>query len=265
MSIIGLVYLGVLNFESLNLSSFIVWVVAQLSFFQYYNPDFLRGFGVGVLNGSLWTIAILLQFFLVSVVIFRLIDKYKSNSFVLLYFILVLLLHYFTVCFFNGSSLVDKIFKTSIFNYLVYFSIGVVFRIYFDSLKKIINFKYFFILVFLNILLLSLNKNFEILSNDLFLFLYTLPMVFLIFNFSYIFPNFLSLFQRKNLSYGIFIWHMIFINLSIEVFDRGENNFFIFVFCLVMIYIFSYFQLKFLEGWIYKKILKKLSPLFERE
>jgi hypothetical protein len=32
------------------------WLAAQLTIGQFYNPVFLRGYGLGVLNGSLWTI-----------------------------------------------------------------------------------------------------------------------------------------------------------------------------------------------------------------
>lgn len=39
------------------------WLVAQLTVLQFYNPDFLRGFGTGALNGSLWTISVELQFY----------------------------------------------------------------------------------------------------------------------------------------------------------------------------------------------------------
>ncbi len=46
------------------------WVLGQLTIVQFYNPDFLRSFGVGVLNGSLWTIPVELQFYLVLPVIY---------------------------------------------------------------------------------------------------------------------------------------------------------------------------------------------------
>jgi len=44
-------------------SQLVAWIVAQISFLQFYNPDFLRPYGVGVLNGSLWTIPVELQFY----------------------------------------------------------------------------------------------------------------------------------------------------------------------------------------------------------
>ena len=43
--------------------SFGLWVVAQSTFVQVYNPSFMRGFGLGVLNGSLWTIPVELGFY----------------------------------------------------------------------------------------------------------------------------------------------------------------------------------------------------------
>ncbi len=42
----------------------LIWLAAQLSFAQFYNPSFLRDFGTGTLNGSLWTIPVELQFYL---------------------------------------------------------------------------------------------------------------------------------------------------------------------------------------------------------
>lgn len=48
------------------LPQFAIWLVSQLTFIQFYNPDFLRGFGVGAINGSLWTIPVELQFYVLT-------------------------------------------------------------------------------------------------------------------------------------------------------------------------------------------------------
>lgn len=42
-----------------------VWIIAQLTIFQFYNPEFLRDFGVGVVNGALWSIPVEIQFYFV--------------------------------------------------------------------------------------------------------------------------------------------------------------------------------------------------------
>jgi peptidoglycan/LPS O-acetylase OafA/YrhL len=45
--------------------SIVAWVIAQLTIGQFVTPAFMTGYGVGVLNGSLWTIPVELQFYLV--------------------------------------------------------------------------------------------------------------------------------------------------------------------------------------------------------
>ena len=57
-----------------QLGSFTVWIMSQATFFQFYNPEFMRGYGVGVLNGSLWTISVELQFYLLTPFLFFLLS-----------------------------------------------------------------------------------------------------------------------------------------------------------------------------------------------
>ncbi len=58
--------IGFLPLSFLASPRFIAWLAAQSTVVQFYNPDFLRGFGVGVLNGALWTISVELQFYVLT-------------------------------------------------------------------------------------------------------------------------------------------------------------------------------------------------------
>lgn len=46
--------------------------LAKTTVLQFYNPDFMRQFGDGVLNGSLWTICVELQFYFLTPILYAL-------------------------------------------------------------------------------------------------------------------------------------------------------------------------------------------------
>ena len=71
ISILILYYFGFLyfNFE------FFSWLIAQISILQFYNAEMFRGFGVGVINGSLWTISVELTFYIALPILFYLYNK----------------------------------------------------------------------------------------------------------------------------------------------------------------------------------------------
>lgn len=63
LTVIILAFLGYIIPNLFN-PSFWIWSFSQISIFQFYTPDFLRSFGVGTPNGSLWTIFIEFSFYL---------------------------------------------------------------------------------------------------------------------------------------------------------------------------------------------------------
>ncbi len=77
ISSLVLVASGYLSTQNFSSNKFLFWVFAQSSIFQFYNPDFMRDFGVGVINGSLWTIAIELQFYILTPILYFLIKNHR--------------------------------------------------------------------------------------------------------------------------------------------------------------------------------------------
>jgi len=57
----------------------LLWAAAQLSIGQFYNPDFMRHYGLGVLNGSTWTITVELQFYVLVPLLYSLL-RWRSLS-----------------------------------------------------------------------------------------------------------------------------------------------------------------------------------------
>lgn len=78
VSLIAVACTGYFQETAITLRRFALWSLAQLTFAQPYNPAFMRGFGVGVLNGALWTIAVELQFYILTPLLFHLIRKLPS-------------------------------------------------------------------------------------------------------------------------------------------------------------------------------------------
>ncbi|MCU0795008.1 MAG: acyltransferase [Akkermansiaceae bacterium] len=64
VTLIALGIFGFLTPDVVGSLKFWGWLGGQLSVGQFYNPEFFRGFGMGVVNGALWTISVELQFYL---------------------------------------------------------------------------------------------------------------------------------------------------------------------------------------------------------
>jgi peptidoglycan/LPS O-acetylase OafA/YrhL len=66
---------GYLASQHFSVRHFAFWLFGQATMFQFYNPDFMRSFGVGVLNGALWTITVELQFYILTPLLYYLLTR----------------------------------------------------------------------------------------------------------------------------------------------------------------------------------------------
>lgn len=125
LSVTAVALSGYFSTVSVSLSSAVLWVLAQLSFLQFYNPDFMRGYGLGVLNGSLWTIPVELQFYVIMPVL-GLLATMRRSIYLGLFALFIALnaLNSLYLSPVHGESTLIKLFNVSFFPWVCMFMLG---------------------------------------------------------------------------------------------------------------------------------------------
>lgn len=222
-----------LSFSIFSESAFWIWCLGQLSFVQFYNPDFLRGFGVGVVNGSLWTIAVELQFYVAVPFLFWIINKYKKSW-------LVLILLFFLINFFRSmlptNNLLFDLFSISFLPWFGMFLWGAYLSTSEQRLEKIVNIPWSILIGFFFLVNIGLDRiGLDVGGNNINMISFFILSI-LIVKVAYTKPNLSDKILRGNdISYGVYIYHMLIINIFVYCGINGSSYLLIAVFLLTYI------------------------------
>jgi len=245
ITVISIIISQYLKNIDINYYQLFIWLVTQLSFFQIYNPDFLRGYGVGVVNGSLWTISVEIQFYLLTFFIYLILSKYKKL--LILIFGLCIFLNIINAVFNEKAVFFSKLFNYSFLPWLYMFLWGCYLESNKELQKKIRSYN-IFILIFIYIILNYLSSQFNILRgatnalNPLEFFFLSI----IIFKIAYIKIKISDNFFYKNdISYGIYLYHMPIVNFFI--YNNINRSYLSFMSCLLLIFILAIISWKVVE------------------
>lgn len=231
-------------------SQLFAWIVAQLTVFQFYNPPFLNSYGVGVLNGSLWTIPVELQFYLGLPVIYYClrIRELGSDRRILLAIGAFALI---AQCFYRlpdsyHNSIIFKLFNASMVPHFWLFLCGLLIQRRVESIRWLFQDKFVYWLAF-HLLAVGIARQFQIGSG----YNQTFPLLCVTvsgvaisgaFSFRSLSDNTLA---GNDVSYGFYIYHMITVNGLIALGIVGSyTSFFLAVAIALML---AYLSWRFVE------------------
>lgn len=194
--------------ESISWLKYILFQGAQATILQFWTPSFLKGYGAGAPNGSLWTIGVMIQSYIVLWFLFKLLHK-KS----LLRWIIALAISIGFNVFMQYSpnilpEMVDKLYSQTFLPYIWMFILGGFISEYFDQCIEFL--KKYWLLLFV-VALLARDYAFDLgYFKTLYFTLLNLSLV----GFAYYFT---CVKIKVDLSYGIYIYHMIVVNVMVEL------------------------------------------------
>jgi peptidoglycan/LPS O-acetylase OafA/YrhL len=204
-----------------TLTQWITWLGAQISFAQFYNAPFLREYGDGVLNGSLWTIAVEIQFYILAPVLYLATRRFGARvvfGIVLVVTVaanLAFIWHKFGEL---NPSVWLRLFQVSFFPWFHMFVLGVLFSIRSDWVDFCVRHRVALTILYIVIVFTSHYLGFadgNLINPVQFVFLCMAMM-------GWVFTNrtlSTRLLRKNDYSYGIYIFHMPVINYFIEVYS----------------------------------------------
>lgn len=195
----------VILYHEWEIKSLLLFIFAQGTIFQFWTPSVLRGYGVGTPNGALWTIGVMIQFYIGVWFVYK---WFKGKN--IRVWIISLAISFAASWVLGemlnriGIEIVSKIYSQTIIKYFWLFYIGAFIAEFKEKMLPIL-LKYWWVLLIVAAVFFWTCVD---ICSGYQLFWSTFLIAGLI-GFAYRFPK---LQLKIDISYGIFLYHMTVVN-----------------------------------------------------
>lgn len=228
VSLVVLAFFGYWRADFVKSLHFIAWIVGQMTIVQFYNPAFLRDFGVGVLNGSLWTIPVELQFYILLPIIFVLLNRlnelWKKNLLLVSLLLVSALIYATTTEIERRGVLWAELLHITVIPHLFRFMVGALLFFNFNHIYRWFTGKFLlWTAIFVGYSFICIQILGWAPEGNIFLLLATtLLQAGWVMAFAFSVPTLSGALLRGNdISYGVYIYHMVVVNVLVELGFRG--------------------------------------------
>jgi peptidoglycan/LPS O-acetylase OafA/YrhL len=195
-----------------------LWWMAQMSIFQSYQPHFLNELGNGGLNGSLWTIPLELEFYLLLPVLYRVLRPQRQYGHALIFAVLLVSLAFELLLVrrpgYLGSIAGCDLLRLTLLPYLWMFLLGVLIQRNWHVLRgKLIGRAHWWFLGYLSVCMLARSLHIDVGGNDINP-LFLLPFAALVISFAMSVRGLSErVLRQQDVSYGLYIYHALVIRV----------------------------------------------------
>ncbi len=201
---------------------FAAWCAAQVTFVQFFNPSFLRDFGVGVLNGSLWTIPVELTFYLCVPALYALLVRGRarrtSNALLALVALASFAAGYAleSNAFGPPGALRQKLVQVTIAPHLYLFLLGTLAQRNWNEVERLLRGRFLLWVVPYTALAVALHEH--VLAGPLLTALARVLLAGVVLSGAFSACSLSAkVLRHQDVSYGFYLYHMVIINVFAEL------------------------------------------------
>jgi peptidoglycan/LPS O-acetylase OafA/YrhL len=225
-----IILLGVGGFlhAAVRKPSFPLWALAQATVGQFFNLNAFRGFGVGVPNGSVWTITVELAFYgCIPIIYYVLIERQRivtANIWLVAIGIVSWLIGVVTYRLDPHSiDLFSKVIDQTPAPHLFLFVIGILAQRNFHRIRPWVEGKAFVWTMLYFPLVLLLPSRTESPLYDVGILALRVLLAGWLLSVAFSWPTVAGrLLRRNDVSYGMYLYHMLIVNIFVEYSDLRE-------------------------------------------